>query len=203
VSAAKQETSRVKGLTRTSLGWIQPGFRDWLYFLEGNCPKAFECIKNGKPEDGRLFRLVLIVVIMSAIAIGAPTLSVKGLASPLVAFQEQSGPVVKVLLAGAIAAASYALLIARLCGVPISIQNAFFVILFLGLPWVPPTILVRSLVQTQWYYMPHVLILWYVVAVVGLSFNLYRGVASVVTNCPKWRVGLSILVPLVTILVLV
>jgi len=140
---------------------------------------------------------------MSAVAIGAPTLSVQGWASPLAAFQEQSRPVVKLLLAGGIVAAAYALLIARLCGVPISMGRAFFVLLFLGLPWVPPTLLVRSLVQTGWYYMPHVLILWYVVAFVGFSLNLYRGVASVVTDCPKWRIGLSIIVPLFAIWFLV
>ncbi|MFN0138948.1 MAG: hypothetical protein ACKVQW_02530 [Pyrinomonadaceae bacterium] len=121
---------------------------DWLLLLQGPAEPPFVRDAEFQNRWQHLFRLIMLVLIMIVTVmtfsyIGLSTSEQEGI---LQAFAKntvaQTRYTIFIVLIGALFAALYALVVAPLFKVKITIPQAFFTFLFLLLPWIPIVTLV-------------------------------------------------------------
>jgi hypothetical protein len=177
--------------TYLSAGWKQSSasLSEWLTLLGGPVDPPFCEAADFTKEWGRLTRLTVIVVVL----VGA----VWGIEYAISDLKPNNRLILEMLLGGAIAAILYRSLFAPIFRIKVSLYDAFFIILLLGLPWLPIIAAVRAFAMR--YSGNPLAALLVVVALFVISFslllNVSRGFARV-SRCPLWRVLLSVLLPL-------
>ena len=127
---------------------MQQALSDWLRLLQGPAEPPF--VRNAEFQNPwqPLFRLIILVLIM---IVTVMTFSYLGLSTSekdgiLQDFAKNTGQqtryTILIILIGALFAALYALIVAPIFKVKITIPQAFFTFLFLLLPWIPVVLLV-------------------------------------------------------------
>lgn len=173
---------------------------DWLELLSGPPSPVFTEITKQK-DWSRLLKLVVLSLSFSGVALGV-NLGLSGVLTHPTDILLTSKPVVYALLGGVLLAAGYGF-IAGPCRIKIKLQETFFVILSLCLPWLPLLIFADAL-----RHLPPFPLIWLVtflaplVVVLKALKNFIGGVAEVST-CPKWRVSLSVITPVLVALILI
>lgn len=127
---------------------MQQALSDWLRLLQGPAEPPFVRGAEFQNQWQHLFRLIVLVLIMIVTVmtfsyIGLSTSEKEGI---LQAFAKntvgQTRYAIFIILLGALFAALYALIVAPIFKVKITIPQAFFTFLFLLLPWIPVVLLV-------------------------------------------------------------
>jgi hypothetical protein len=127
---------------------MQQALSDWLHLLQGPAEPPFVRNADFQNQWQHLFRLIMLVMIM---IVAVMTFSYLGLSTSekegiLQAFAKntvgQTRYAIFIILLGALFAALYALIVAPIFKVKITIPQAFFTFLFLLLPWIPIVTLV-------------------------------------------------------------
>src|SRR5437879_2772083 len=109
-------------------------FSDWLRLLDG--PKNIVFSEIVEKEDwGRLFKLVSLVLVLSGAVLGAKA-TIQAFQKTAINSVLESPLAMMFLIVGAMLAVAYNG-IARLFGIKLTLPRSFFIILSLGLPWVP------------------------------------------------------------------
>ncbi|MGB7200749.1 MAG: hypothetical protein WBD16_00625 [Pyrinomonadaceae bacterium] len=127
---------------------MQQALSDWLRLLQGPVEPPFARNAEFQNQWQHLFRLIMLVLLMIVTVL---TFSYLGLSTSekegiLQAFAKntvgQTRYMIFIILIGALFAALYALIVAPLFKVKITIPQTFFAFLFLLLPWIPIVMLV-------------------------------------------------------------
>lgn len=122
---------------------MQQALSDWLRLLQGPAEPPFVRNTEFQNQWQHLFRLMVLVLLMIVTVL---TFSYLGLSTSekegiMQSFAQntvgQTRYIIFIILIGALFAALYALIVAPLFKVKITIPQAFFTFLFLLLPWVP------------------------------------------------------------------
>lgn len=167
-------------------------FADWLHLLDGPRHKVFAQIVE-KENWGRLFKLLTLVLFLSGAIVGARLtieyLQKDGLNSVL-----ESPLALTFLIVGAMLAALYNG-IARLFGITLTLPKSFFIILSLGLPWIPIFTCIDVIPSLPEFKLQGVIFLLSHLVLIKPIFNFIAGVKSV-TGCAGWRAAVSILLPI-------
>ena len=186
-------------------------FDEWVQFLSGPSDPPFSAGTSFSDSRRTLFRLLGFTLGLSGILIGASTvISTKDLLKGGEAILLQSKPALFILVGGVCLAVVYTFFfgglffIPKLRCVPITLRQAVFATLLLGLPWLPPLALVVG-IATQLSraavagpikgLIAFVLIALEYVCGLAFMFNFYRGVRALHPDCPWWRVSASIIIP--------
>ena len=174
------------------------GLSDWLELLSGPPTPVFTEILS-KKDWNRMLRALVLSLSFSAVALGI-TFSLAGLLSRPSEMMLASKPIIFALLSGAFLATLYTL-ISPIFRIKLTLQQAFFIILSLCLPWLPLLIFVEAIKYLPSFPLISLIYIFGAVIVIYKAMsNFVRGVAEV-TSCPKWRVWLSVLAPtLITVL---
>ena len=174
-------------------------FADWLHLLDGPKHEVFTQIVQ-QENWGRLFKLITLVLFLSGAIVGARLtieyLQKDGLHSVL-----ESPIALTFLIVGAMLAAFYNG-IARLFGITLSLTKSFFIILSLGLPWIPIFTCIDVIPSLPQFKLQGILFLLSHLVLIKPIFNFIAGVKSV-TGCAGWRVTISILLPITFFMFLV
>jgi len=167
-------------------------FSDWLHLLDGPRHKVFsELVKQ---EDWRrLFKLLTLVLFLSGAVVGAK-LTIDALQKNPVTSVLESHLALTFLIIGAMLAVFYNG-IGRLFGITLSLTKSFFIILSLGLPWVPVFTVIDMIPSLPPFKLQGVLFVLSHLLLIKPLLNFAQGV-KIVTKCPRWRVLISILAPL-------
>lgn len=174
--------------------WVTTGLNEWIVLLGTPDPGIFK--PNPVFEWGRLIRLIVIVLGFTGAMLGTALVVYKSNVTDIV-FQKTPAAV---LLAGALLAVGYTF-IAQLFKVKISVRDAFFTFLLLGLPWLSLTAALYVWAgASRMPVMGIVLLLWILLAPVILFRNICRALAMMHTECNKWLVRLSVMVPVCLLL---
>jgi hypothetical protein len=187
---------------------IQAAFDDWIRFLAGPSSPPFEANSNFDGEWGRLFRLLGITVFLSGVALGTPTIAAEGLKKGFEIMVLDSKPALLLIMGGACLSVTYTFIfgsmffVPKLRCVPITLRQSFFTLLLLSLPWLPPTALMRGIVHMSVPFRSFMIIAWFYIAALGIVYNFYRGVSMIHPRCPRWRILLSIVLPILVLLAL-
>lgn len=188
LSAARQGT----------IGWIQPGLNDWMGFISGPVDPPFNKGQTFQGEWPRLFRLLATVGILSGtIVVTKDILSGNAAIGILVL---ESPAALKLLLIGAILAIIYYFVLAKAFRVPITLPQALFTIMLLGLPWLPLTALIHSFASTNIAFGTFVELFWFYLSPIVLVGNFSRGISSICPSCSKWRIRASFVVPILILI---
>jgi len=181
--------------------WIRQAFSDWLTLLGGPDPSLFE--SESVTSWKRLWSLLALVVFLSGVGYGVPLV-----ASPSSLLKTvpwlivlNSRPALLFLLGAAALAGIYTYVFAKIFRVPITIKQAFFVILFLGLPWVPITAFILGLENVGVPFYSLIFLLWIYFVVVILIINFYRGITTICATCPRWRIWGSVIIAVMLVVV--
>ena|SRR5437016_1154740 len=179
----------------SAVTWITTGLNEWIVLL--GTPDSAVFKPNPSFEWSRLLRLIVVVLGFTGAILGLSLVVYKGNISDIV-FQKAPAAV---LLAGALLAVGYTFT-AQLFGVRITVRDAFFTILLLGLPWLSLTAALyvwagASRMPT----MGLVLLLWVLLAPLILFRNVCSALAMIHTECNKWRIRLSVIIPVFVLLV--
>lgn len=122
---------------------MQQALSDWLHLLQGPAEPPFARGADFQNQWQQLFRLIVLVLLMIVTVL---TFSYLGLSTSekegiMQAFAQntvgQTRYIIFIVLIGALFAALYALIVAPIFKVKITIPQAFFTFLFLLLPWIP------------------------------------------------------------------
>jgi len=171
---------------------IPTGLNEWITMLGNPDPDVFK--PNPDFDWPRLVRMIVVVLGFCGAMLGtALVVYGSGNLSDIV-FQKAPAAC---LLAGALLAVGYTF-VASIFGVGIRLREAFFTILLLGLPWLSLTAALYVWAGTSkatW--MGLVLFLWILLAPIMLLRNICRGLNMIVPDCNKWRVRLSVVIPVV------
>ena len=174
--------------------WLVQGLNDWINLLGNPDPVMFKCPPNF--EWPRLMGLVVVVLGFCGAVLGTALIVLKGHLSDMVF---QRAPSV-VLIFGAVLAIGYST-VGSLFGVQISLRDAFFTILLLGLPWLSLTAGIYIAVKTfPATFMGLVLFVWLWLTPILLTRNLCRGIAMVAPGAKRWRVRCSVIVSVVLLI---
>lgn len=173
---------------------------DWLQLLSGPPSPAFTDLVKRK-DWPRLLNLMFLSLSFSGVALGVNF----GLAAFLTSPAEilaTSKPLIYVLLTGVLLATAYSFIASPL-KVRVTLEETFFVMISLCLPWLPLLIFV----DTIRYFPPFPLIFlvnWVGLLIVFLkaTTNFVKGMTEV-SQSPKWRVWLTVAGPLIVILFLI
>jgi hypothetical protein len=196
---------------RPQLSPLQSAFDDWLRLLGGPDDPPFRVEATFELEWGRLFRLLGVVVFLSGVALGIPTIATEGLRKGFESMVVESKPALFLLMGGAALSAMYSFVfgssffIRKLQCVPMTLRQSFFTMLLMGLPWLPPTALMKGLTHTDISskrIVTFLIIAWFYIAIIGFLYNFYRGVSIIHPRCPRWRILLSIMLPLAVLVAL-
>lgn len=176
---------RPKGLINT--------FSDWLRLLDGPRNKVFsEIVEN---EDwGRLFKLLTLVLLLSGAVIGAKA-TIQAFQKTAINSVLESPLAMMFLIVGAMLGVAYSG-IAYLFGIKLSLPRSFFIILSLGLPWVPIFTCIDTIPSLPPFKLIGVVFILAHLLLIKPIFNFYQGVL-VITKCPRWRAATSILLPII------
>ena len=183
--------------------WPQAAFEDWINLLQGPAPPIFEENRNFSSEWGRLFRLLSLTLLMTGAILTIFSI-VKG---DWRTYATQIPYILIVLVIGVVVSAPYAFIIAPVMRIKINFTQTLFSVLLIGLPWLPPFILVWSFgrafapqeednVLTGFYVVIFLLVLSFVVTV-----NFSRAV-SLISGSKIWKVLTSLLVPLLLLIII-
>lgn len=172
---------------------------DWLQLLSGPPSPVFTDMVNRK-DWPRLLNLMFLSLTFSGVALGVNF----GLAGFLTNPEEvlaTSKPLIYVLLSGVLLATAYSLVSSPL-NVKVTLEQTFFILISLCLPWLPILIFVDAI-----RYLPSFplifLVNWVGLIIVFLKVvsNFVQGVTEV-SHSPKWRVWVTVAGPLIIILLL-
>lgn len=167
-------------------------FSDWLNLLDGPRHKVFSEIV--KKEDWvRLFKLITLILLLSGAILGAK-LTIEILQKNPVTSVLESHLALTFLIIGAMLAAAYTG-IARLFGITLTLPKSFFIILSLGLPWVPIFTCIDAIPSLPPFKLQSIIFILSHLVLIKPIVNFVRGV-RIVTNCALWRVLISILLPI-------
>lgn len=167
-------------------------FSDWLNLLDGPRRKVFSEIVK-KEDWTRLFKLITLVLLLSGAILGAK-LTIELLQKNPVSSVLESHLALTFLIIGAMLAAAYNG-IARLFGITLTLSKSFFIILSLGLPWVPIFTCIDAIPSLPAFKLQSIIFLLSHLVLIKPLVNFVRGV-RMVTKCALWRVLISILLPL-------
>lgn len=186
-------------VTKTGYRRLIKTLSDWLELLQGPPSSVFREILTAK-DWGRLLGLVTLSLTFSGVALGV-NIGLSGLFSPTGALVSPK-PLIYLLLTGALLSAVYSV-ISGLFRIRITLQETFFVLLSLTLPWLPVLIFIDAVRLLPSF--PLISL----VTLVGTAIVAFKGIANFVggvrevSRSPKWRVWLSVLVPLAMIATLI
>jgi hypothetical protein len=171
-------------------------FSEWLALLGGPADPPFNEAVNFKNEWGRLTRLGVVVLVL----LGA----IWGISYSFSNIKPTSPAFLWVLLGGAVLGIIYRTIFATIFRVKASLYDTFFVLLLLGLPWVPIIETVRA-IGNRYSGNPLVgfpLTITLYVIFFSCLWNISRGLAYV-SRCPPWRALLSLLFPVALVIYLI
>jgi hypothetical protein len=186
---------------------LQQALSDWLRLLQGPVEPPF--VRNAEFQNQwqHLFRLIILALIMIVTVL---TFSYLGLSTSekegiLQAFAEntvgQTRYIIFIILIGALFAALYALIMAPLFKVKITIPQTFFTFLFLLLPWIPIVVLVwvfgyvlAGIPLLAFF----IIVFIYLIFPAIIVFRFSQGI-SLVSGCTKRRCLASVAIPFVLI----
>jgi len=186
---------------------MQQALSDWLRLLQGPVEPPFARNADFQNQWQHLFRLMILVLLMIVTVL---TFSYLGLSTSekegiMQAFAQntvgQTRYIIFIVLIGALFAALYALIVAPIFKVKITIPQAFFTFLFLLLPWIP----IVSLVWVFGFVLADVpLIAFFIIAFIFIIFpaivvfRFSQGI-SLVSGSTKRRCLASVAIPFVLI----
>lgn len=176
--------------------WIVETLSDWLELLSSPESAVFD--KIVKDEDlKRLLRLLTLSLILTGVVLGIDLgINISnGIKVDFPLLVITSRYPATALIAGTMLSVLYSLY-ARMFGIKISVTKSFFVVLALGLPWLPLIAGIDLIPQLPEF--PFISIVFYLAHFILIKpiINFYFGIAKV-TRCANWRVLLSIIVPLI------
>lgn len=166
---------------------------DWVTFLQGPASPPFKEDCRFEGEWKRLFRLLSLVLLMLGAIIVVFSL---GLAAPGQKWQDlatKSQYLFLVLVIGAVVAVPYSFVLAPLFRIRITFAQTFFVVLLLGLPWLPLIALVWAIGKV-WTGGLVISIFLYILCLAAI-YNFCKGV-SVIARCKLWRPVISLFLPM-------
>ena len=167
-------------------------FSDWLNLLDGPRHKVFSEIVE-KQNWVRLFKLITLVLLLSGAVLGAK-LTIEILQKNPVTSVLESHLALTFLIIGAMLAAAYTA-IARLFGITLTLPRSFFIILSLGLPWIPIFTCIDTIPSLPPFKLQGIIFLLSHLVLIKPVANFVRGV-KIMTKCALWRVLISILIPI-------
>lgn|SRR2546425_558195 len=173
---------------------------DWLELLSGPPSPVFTQIVRDN-DLARLLKLLILSLSFSGVALGV-NFGLAGILTHPTDILLTSKPVIFALLCGVLLATTYSF-IAAFFRIKIKLQETFFVILLLCLPWLPLLIFADTL-----RYLPSFPLIWMVTLLAPLivllkaMISFVKGVSEV-SECPKWRAWLSVIIPLLAASVLI
>ena len=173
---------------------------DWLELLSGPPSPIFSAMV-ARRDWTRLLSLMLLSLSFSGVALGI-NFGLAGFLNSPTEVLLNTKPLIYVLLSGVLLATAYTF-ISSPFGVRISLQDAFFVLLSLCLPWFPVLLFVDAI-----RYLPAFPLIflanWIGILIVLLKAvsNFVKGVAEV-SRAAKWRVWVTVAVPLAVIVFLI
>ncbi len=186
---------------------MQQALSDWLGLLQGPAEPPF--VRNAEFQNQwqYLFRLILLVMIMITTVL---TFSYLGLSTSakediLQDFAKntvgQTRYSIFIILVGALFAALYALIVAPLFKIKITIPQTFFTFLFLLLPWIPVVVLVcvLGIVLPDIPLLALFMMLFHVFIFPAIIVFRFGQGLSLVSGCSKRRCVASIAIPFVLI----
>ena len=174
-------------------------FSDWLHLLDGPRNKVFSEIV-GKEDWGRLFRLLMLVLVLSGAFLGAK-ITLQVLQKTAINSVLESPLAMAFLIVGAMLGVAYNG-IALLFGIKLSLRKSFFIILALGLPWVPIFTFIDTIPSFPPFKLIGVIFILSHLVLIKPVFNFYQGVL-IITHCARWRALTSILTPIILFTLLV
>jgi hypothetical protein len=173
---------------------------DWLELLSGPPSPVFTAMVKRR-DWTRALNLMFLSLTFSGVALGVNFGLAGFLTSPTQAVLTTK-PLIYVLLSSVVLATAYSFVASPL-RVKINIQQIFFILISLCLPWLPILIFVDAI-----RYLPSFplifLVNWVGLIIVLLKAmsNFVKGVTEV-SQAPKWRVWLTVAGPLIVILILI
>lgn len=173
-------------------------FSDWLSLFDGPKHKVFSQIV-AKEDWARLFRLLLLVLVLSGAVLGAK-LTIEALQHSVASVLENPLAITFVIV-GAMLAVAYSS-IARVFGIKLSLTKSFFIILSLLLPWVPIANCIDTIQSLPPFKGIGVIFLLAHLLLIRPIYNFYQGVV-IISHAAKWRALASILLPIIVFTLLV
>jgi len=174
-------------------------FSDWLSLFDGPKHKVFSDIVK-KEDWTRLFRLLMLVLVLSGAALGAK-ITIEAIQHALPASVLQSPLAINFLIVGAMLSVAYSS-VARVFGIKLSLKSSFFIILSLLLPWVPIATCIDTIQSLPPFKGIGVVFLVAHLLLIRPVYNFYQGVV-IISSAAKWRALGSILLPLIVFIAVV
>jgi hypothetical protein len=167
-------------------------FSDWLHLLDGPRHEVFSEIV--KREDwARLFRLLMLCLLLAGAALGV-NITLAALQKNPISSVLESHLALTFLIIGAMLAVLYNG-IARLFGVKLALTKSFFIILSLGLPWIPIFTSIDAIPSLPEFKLISVVFILSHLVLIKPIINFYQGVV-LMTKAARWRVLISVLTPI-------
>ena len=182
---------------RAVVEFITLAMTDWLEFLLDQ-PKSplFEQNRLFEDESSRVARLLVAVVMLSGVVLGT---------SQLVLDKEATVSLARTalgILCAAILIALFYKPIANAVGVRISLRQAVFSVLYIGLPWLPVLCFIWGAVLATHGFLRICLLVSYYVCFAYVATNFIKAVKTITTKS-TYRVAMSVYGPLVLALAFV
>jgi succinate dehydrogenase hydrophobic anchor subunit len=174
-------------------------FADWLHLLDGPRQKVFAEIVE-QENWSRLFKLLTLALFLSGAIVGV-RLTIEYLLTDGPKSVLESQLALTFLIVGAMLATLYNG-IARLFGIALTLPKSFFIILSLGLPWIPIFTVIDVIPSLPPFKLQGIIFLLSHLVLIKPIFNFIAGVKSV-TGCAGWRVAVSIILPIIFFMFLV
>lgn len=191
--AKEKDPSAIDIIAATEQNLPVAALSDWVTFLQGPSEPLFKKNRSFDAEWKRLFRLLSLVLLMLGAIMVIFSLRLNASGQGWRDFASNSKYLLLVLVIGAVVAVPYSFVLAPLLRIRITFAQTFFIVLLLGLPWLPLITLVWAL-GTVWSGGLLVAILLYIMTLVPLN-NFCKGV-SVIAGCRIWKPILSVAIPL-------
>jgi hypothetical protein len=180
--------------------FLSASLTDWLMLLQGPAPPIFDSQTTFNAEWKRLFRLCALVLLMLGVITIAFSLGTGLPGEKWHLLATRTRGLLLVLGVSAVVAVLYAFMLAPLLRIHITFIQTLFVVLMLGLPWLPLIIFVQALGMV--WSNGFIVSLFLAALTLVALYNLCKGVA-IVAGCRPGRVVLSLAIPAVLALVIV
>ncbi len=176
--------------------WFYGGLEDITAFLSGPPQGVFKCPPDFKWP--RLLRLMAIALLLSGVGLSAGNKFDPGKSYESII---ATSPVALMLLtAGIFISLFYAMTVARLCRVKITVTESLFTLLLMSLPWLPLTFFVRLVGDSL--DVGLLVMLWFFVAASMVITNISRGICKLNPACSKLLIWSSVIATLVLFMIL-
>lgn len=174
-------------------------FSDWIRLLDGPKHPVFtEIVEN---EDwGRLFKLLILVIALSGAVLGAK-ITLQALQKVAVESVLESPLAMTIVIVGAMLAVAYSS-IARIFGIQLTLNKAFFIVLSLLLPWLPIANCIDTIQSLPAFKGIGVIFLLAHLLLLRPIYNFYQGI-MIITHVARWRALASVLTPITIFTLLV